>query len=175
METTKIRQLIESTRALADELEALLDSDHQPEEKQAGRYDSSLTIYDPLRDTLPDADVRDSATREQKDHGILTLFATLYAINRRQGRGLFGIELRDLVHSVGYTDLRSLNRWEDYSMARDRDGFRWVTARGHTEWIAELSKEHRIQLPEDLATWAEPPVELLPPASRRRRTSLTSA
>jgi len=170
MEATKIRKLIESTRALADELEAMLEAEGDIAPKPAVTYDPDLEPYDPLRAALRDADVRDKATRDQKNRGILMLFSTLYAINQRQRRGLGGSELRDLVHSVGYSDLRSLNRWEDNSMGRDADGFRWVTARGHREWIVDLSSKLRIGLPADLMAWVEPPVTL-----QKRTTPSTKA
>ncbi|WP_434317520.1 hypothetical protein [Leifsonia sp. P73] len=153
MDATKIRQLIATARSLADELEAELDGSVEPV-IQPVRTDSALTTYDPLHNALPEkADVKGS--RRQMDMALLVLFSTLYAVNRRQNRGLAGSELRDLAHSVRYSDLRSLVQWEKYAMKRDAGGFRWVTEEGHKWWIEKKSAELGYQLPDDLAIWVE--------------------
>jgi hypothetical protein len=154
VDTAKIRELIATARDLADELEAQLDG---AQVSSVIRTDAAITKFDPLNDPLPEkADVRDNATRRQKDMGIFVLFSTLYAVNRRHNRGLAGGELRDLAHVVRYSDLRSLVQWEKYAMVRDKDGFRWVTEGGHKHWVAGLSEELKYELPDDLATWVAP-------------------
>lgn len=153
MDESKIRTLIASSRALADELEAALN-EHELPASPAVRTSMALAGYDPLHETIPEtADVRDAATRRQKDVGLFVFFTALYAVNRRQDRGLAGSELRELAQSVKYTDLRSITQWERYALERDDAGFRWVTEEGHKWWVAGLAGQLGYSLPDDLAAW----------------------
>ncbi len=155
-----LRIIIDSYRALADRLEALLDdpaaATASPPEL-GPRPSPRGAVFDPETSVPPVAPMPTGGTREQADWCGLIFFGMLRAINVRQGRGATPGERTAIARAAGYQDARAYSGWT--WTWQDRPDGRWITEdddapaegrRSGMTWLRLYAETLNVTLPGDL-------------------------
>lgn len=156
--TDAVRDLLTEAQRLLNQAITSLDSATAPASEQ-GNASVLPTVailepvtYDPASDPPPYSARPQGPDRTNMDMTNIVMFASVYAINRRQHRGADLPEQRKIAQAAGYTDGRAWNAWYKSLVTRDEDGRRWITKDGH-DWLTTWASNLNLVLPKDLSCW----------------------
>ncbi len=141
MNVDRIIEILSDIRAETEEIELILNEARAADQ-------ASLPVFDPGSDTPPVRPLVDGS-RLQQDWCGLVLWASLRAINVREGRAATPEESVSIAKAAGYRDGRGWNAWT-LGWEKDADGGRWITEDGMIHLRNYYDAVGR-RIPDDLA------------------------